>query len=115
MIYGAELQKFVTGHSRVILQVPVITTSTTSTPATMKDLEGVETSSVALEREADPTRPAMLRSIKLVRGARVAVMMVWLLSAVAMATVSYYHLTRGEYSAFQAQVRMPLPVLDRVP
>jgi hypothetical protein len=83
-------------------------------PATMKDLEGVEASSAAPERETDPSPLAVMRSTKLIRGARIAVMVVWLLSAVAMAILSYHHLTTSEYSTFQAQVRMPLPVIDRV-
>jgi hypothetical protein len=81
---GAVSENIVNSHSRVISK-----NNTNHLPATMKDLEGVEASSAAPEREADPTPLAVMRSTKLIRGARVAVMVVWLLSAVAMATLSY--------------------------
>jgi hypothetical protein len=80
------------------------------------DFEGVETSS-STGREVDPT-PVPMRATKdekLVRGGRITVMTVLLLSAIGVASLAFVLLSKSEYSSFKAQVRMLLSVLDRMP
>jgi hypothetical protein len=75
-----------------------------SSPA-VRDTESVEASSTT-GRDSDPA-PLPVRSTKderLVRGARLTVMAVLLLSAVTVAALQYALLVKSEHSSFQAQV-----------
>jgi hypothetical protein len=70
------------------------------------DVEGGEASSTAgWESEPDNLAPVQpTKDEKLVRGGRITVMTVLLVSAAAVATLAYVLLSKSEYTNFDAQV-----------